>query len=62
MSNRNKWKETEIEWLEKPTITGNKRYKVRTREPESILAWDKPGLLLVQVIVGIIIFIYIWNK
>jgi hypothetical protein len=61
MTNKNtKWKQRDIEWYEVPTITGQKRYKVSTRESKSIWSSDA-NVVIIQLIGGIIAFIYFYN-
>jgi hypothetical protein len=61
MTNKNtKWKQRDIEWYEVPTITGQKRYKVSTRESKSIWSSDV-NVVVIQLIGGIIAFLYFYN-
>jgi hypothetical protein len=61
MTNKNtKWKQRDIEWYEVPTITGQKRYKVSTRESKSIWSSDA-NVVVIQLIGGIIAFLYFYN-
>jgi hypothetical protein len=59
MADKNtKWKQKDIEWYEVPTITGQKRYKVSTRNSKSMWHSDA-NVVVVQLIGGLIAMIYL---
>lgn len=59
---KTKWKNQDVEWLEIPTITAEKRYKVRTRQSQPLVRWDSNiWVVLIQIVAFIVAFYWAYN-